>query len=301
MQTQIGIFAKHLSRSTPEELFDDIAAFGFNCVQFNAACLGVPSLPDTIDNAQWHRARRAARNAGVQIVALSATFNLLDENRSRLADNFRRLDLLAQGATILGTDLLTLCSGTRDQHDMWTYHAENKTSAAWQEMTDAIYKALKIAEDYDVYLGIEPEVANVVNSAENAARLVRELGSDRIKIVFDPANLYAPPADPSRDGHIVTDALSLLGAFVAIAHCKDVADPRAEPEACHNRSGLYQHVPAGKGILDYHHYLSELARLVPHRVPLILHGLDEEQVPASVSFLRERLEEIAESRDSIKA
>ena len=93
MQTQIGIFAKHLSRSTPEELFDDIAAFGFNCVQFNAACLGVPSLPDTIDNAQWRRARRAARNAGVQIVGLSATFNLLDENRARLADNFRRLDL----------------------------------------------------------------------------------------------------------------------------------------------------------------------------------------------------------------
>ena len=156
MQTQIGIFAKHISRSTPEELFDTIAAFGFNCAQFNAACLGIPSLPDTIDNILWRRTDRAARNAGVKIVALSATFNLLDENRLRLADNFRRLELLAQGAAMLGTDLVTLCSGTRNQQDMWTYHPENQSPGAWRDMTDAMQRALNIAEVHDVYLGIEP-------------------------------------------------------------------------------------------------------------------------------------------------
>ena len=62
----------------------------------------------------------AAQTVGVRVVALSATFNLLDENKLRLADNFRRLKVLAQGATILATDLLTLCSGTRNQQDMWT-------------------------------------------------------------------------------------------------------------------------------------------------------------------------------------
>lgn len=70
MHTQIGIFAKHLSRSTPEELFEAIAGYGLNCVQFNAACLGIPSLPDTIDNTLWRRTARAARSAGVKVVAL---------------------------------------------------------------------------------------------------------------------------------------------------------------------------------------------------------------------------------------
>ena len=115
MRTKIGIFAKHISRSTTEELFTAIAGFGFNCVQFNAACLGIPSLPDTLDKALWRNASLAARNAGIEVVALSATFNLLDENRSRLADNFRSLQVVAQGAAILGTNLLTLCSGTRNQ------------------------------------------------------------------------------------------------------------------------------------------------------------------------------------------
>jgi sugar phosphate isomerase/epimerase len=293
MHTQIGIFAKHLSRSTPEELFDAIAAFGFNCAQFNAACLGMPSLPDTIDNTLWCRTARAARSAGVKVVALSATFNLLDESRSRLADNFRRLELLAQGATILGTDLLTLCSGTRDQQDMWTYHPENQSPAAWRDMTDSMQRALAIASAHDVYLGIEPEVANVVSNAEDAARLIGELDSDRIKIVFDAANLYRPPADPRRDGYVITNALLLLGNRVAIAHCKDVADPIAKRAAHGNHSGLYEHVAAGTGILDYHHYISELKRLVPESVPLILHGLSEEQTPASVSFIHERINEVA--------
>jgi sugar phosphate isomerase/epimerase len=293
MHTQIGIFAKHLSRSTPEELFEAVAGYGLNCVQFNAACLGIPSLPDTIDKTLWHRTAQAARSAGVKVVALSATFNLLDENKLRLADNFRRLELLAQGATILGTDLVTLCSGTRYQQDMWTYHPENQSPAAWRDMTDSMQRALAIAIAHDVYLGIEPEVASVVSNAEDAARLIGELDSDRIKIVFDAANLYRPPADPRRDGYVITNALLLLGNRVALAHCKDVADPIAKRAAHGNHSGLYEHVAAGTGILDYHHYISELKRLVPESVPLILHGLTEEQTPASVSFIHERINEVA--------
>src|SRR6516225_2777729 len=105
MQPKTGVFAKHISRSTPEELFNAVAGYGFDCTQFNAACLGIPSLPDQIDNVLWSGTALAARCAGVRIVALSATFNLLDENKSRLAGNFQRLGALAEGAAILGTDL----------------------------------------------------------------------------------------------------------------------------------------------------------------------------------------------------
>ncbi len=248
MQTLIGIFAKHVSRSTPETLFDALAGFGLHCAQFNAACLGIPTLPDQLDAALWRRVARA----------------------------------------ILGTDLLTLCSGTRNQQDMWTYHPQNQSPEAWQEMIDAMQQGLEIAVDYDVYFGIEPEVANVVSNATDATRLINELRSNRIRIVFDPANLYRPPSDPRQDQHVITDALRLLRDRIAIAHCKDVADPAAQQDD----ERLYAHVAAGTGILDYHHYLSELNRLVPGRIPLILHGLSEEQIPDSVSFIQKRLNEI---------
>jgi sugar phosphate isomerase/epimerase len=296
MHTQLGIFAKHVSRSTPEELFDALAGFGFDCAQFNAACLGIPSLPDQIDAALWSRAARAAQSAGVKVVALSATFNLLDENKLRLADNFRRLKLLAQGATILGTNLLTLCSGTRNQQDIWTYHPQNQSPEAWQEMIEAMQRALEIAVEYDVSLGIEPEVANVVSNANDGVRLIEELQSDRIRIVFDPANLYRPPSDPRWDGHVITDALRLLGDRISIAHCKDIADPATRPDC----EMLYAHVAAGMGILDYHHYISELKRLVPRSMPLILHGLSEEQIPACVAFIQKRSNELGTAPKKVK-
>jgi len=298
MQPKLGVFAKHISRATPEELFGAVAGFGLDCTQFNAACLGIPSLPGQIDVALWSRAARAARCAGVRVVALSATFNLLDENKLRLRDNFRRLEVLAQGAVILDTDLLTLCSGTRNQEDMWTYHPENQSSVAWQEMIDAMRRALEVAIEYDLNLGIEPEVANVVSNANDGVRLIRELGSNRIRIVFDPANLYRPPANPRRDDHVITDALTLLGDRIAIAHCKDIAAPAA-PGATHQPGeALYAHVAAGTGILDYHHYISELRRLASTGVPLILHGLSEEQIPGSVAFVRRCLSELGASAAS---
>jgi sugar phosphate isomerase/epimerase len=299
MHTKLGVFAKHISRAAPEELFDALAGFGFDCTQFNAACLGIPSLPDQIAIALWRRAARAAQAAGIKVVALSATFNVLDQNQSRLADNFRRLKVLAEAARILDTDLLTLCTGTRNEQDMWAYHPQNQSSAAWQEMIDAMRRALDIAIEFDLKLGIEPEVANVVSNANDALRLIRELDSNRIRIVFDPANLYRPPNDPRKDRHIITDALASLGDRIAIAHCKDIANPGIE--AARQQPGVtqYSHVAAGTGILDYRHYISELKRLVHTSVPLILHGLSEEQIPSSVAFVRRCLSALERSETSV--
>ena len=42
---------------------------------------------------------------------------------------------------------------------------------------------------------------------------------------------------------------------------------------------------AGRGELDYRAYLALLAR-TGRDVPLILHGLDEREVPGSIAFLR---------------
>jgi sugar phosphate isomerase/epimerase len=301
MHTQIGVFAKHISRATPEELFDALAGFGFDCTQFNAVCLGIPSLPDQTDVGRWRKAARAAQAAGIKVIALSATFNLLDRNKSRLTDNFRRLKILAQAAAILGTDLLTLCTGTRNQQDMWAYHPQNQSSAAWQEMIDGMQRALDVATEFDLKLGIEPEVANVVSNAKDALRLITELDSGRIRIVFDPANLYRPPSDPRKDRYVITDALTSLGDRITIAHCKDIADPVMEGARHPTGETQYSHVAAGTGILDYQHYISGLKRFVHTSVPLILHGLSEEQIPRSVAFVRKCLSELEATATSVDA
>ena len=62
-----------------------------------------------------------------------------------------------------------------------------------------------------------------------------------------------------------------------IAHAKDLS-----------RDGDAGHEVAGTGVLDYDHYLALLTKS-GFNGPLITHGVTESQVPACVSFLRDRL------------
>ncbi len=126
------------------------------------------------------------------------------------------------------------------------------------------------AEANDIDLGIEPELANVVSSAALARRLIDELGSKRVKIVFDAANLFetAPRAEQK---DIVSRAISLLADRIIIAHAKDRA-----------ADGTF--VAAGKGMLDYASYIGALRR-IGFDGPVIAHGLEAHEARDVRSFL----------------
>jgi sugar phosphate isomerase/epimerase len=132
--------------------------------------------------------------------------------------------------------------------------------------------ALTIAEETDLLLGIEPETANVVDSAARADLLLRELRSPRLRIVLDPANLFQAE-DLPRQHDILDEAFDTLGAHVIMAHAKDMSVD----------DGEIRHVAAGTGLLDYRHYLSLLENVPTH---LVVHGLSESEVPASLAYLR---------------
>jgi sugar phosphate isomerase/epimerase len=93
---------------------------------------------------------------------------------------------------------------------------------------------------------------------------------------MDGANLFHAGELP-RMKEILNEAFDLLGQDIVIAHAKDL-----------NRDGAMGTVAAGNGLLDYGYYLSLLYG-VGFGGPLILHGLDEKEVPECVAFLRARL------------
>lgn len=273
---KIGIFAKTFARESLEQTLDAVVASGLDCVQFNLSCAGLPTLPERIEPDHCQRIRQALESRGIQMTAISGTFNMIHPDRAIRADSLCRLDVLAAACASLGTNLITLCTGTRDPRDMWRRHPENDSAQAWQDLLDSMAQAVRIAVAHGVFLGVEPEVANVVHSARRARRLLDELGSDRIKIVMDGANLFHAGELP-RMAEILDEAFDLLGRDIGLAHAKDL-----------DRDGEAGNLGAGMGRLDYPRYLRLLAR-AHYSGPLILHGLSETQVGASVEFLRGQL------------
>lgn len=271
---QLGIFAKTFTRSSVEEVFNAVKGHQLDTVQFNMACAGLPTLPDNISPTLTKRIYDGAKSSGVSIAAMSGTYNMIHPDLNARQAGLHRLRILAAACKSMGTSVITLCTGTRDPQNMWRWHPENASPAAWSDLLTSMEAALLIAEQEQVTLAIEPEQANVVDTAAKARTLLDTMRSTWLKVVIDPANLIIPD-DAQPMSRVLTEAFDLLGESIVLAHAKD-----------RGLDGSFQ--AAGEGMLDYDLYL-RLLRSINFQGPLILHGLNEGQVDTALRFLREKL------------
>jgi sugar phosphate isomerase/epimerase len=271
---QLGIFARTFTRPTLAETFDAVVAHELHCVQFNMACVGLPSLPDYIESDVITRIHREATSRQISIAAISGTYNMIHPDPKQRQAGLLRLRVLASACKHMGTAVITLCTGTRDRQNMWRWHPENTSPQAWEDLLSSMYAALHIAEEEDVILAFEPERANVINTAARGRALLDEMQSQHLKVIMDPANLIVSE-NKQQMHHILDEAFELLGEYIVVAHAKDIGPDNTFRAA-------------GSGILDYDYYLRHLEAATVE-VPLIIHGLSEAQVDAAVGFLRERL------------
>jgi sugar phosphate isomerase/epimerase len=272
---RLGVFAKTFPGSDPGAVLGAVRAAGFETAQYNFACSGLPSMPDSVPADTAHAVAKASAESGVPLCAVSGTYNMAHPDPRVRADGLRRLEVIAASCAAIGTRLITLCTGTRDSEDQWQYHPDNASPEAWRAMRSEMEKAVDIAERHDVRLGIEPELANVVNSAAKARRLLDEMDTDRLVVVLDPANLFEV-ADLPAQRRIVSEAIDLLAPEIAMGHAKD-------------RYADGSFATAGKGVLDFGHYLSRL-RAAGFDGDLVAHGLAADEATAVASYLRGHLQ-----------
>jgi sugar phosphate isomerase/epimerase len=270
----LGIFAKTFAGTNPLTVLGAARDAGYHAVQYNMACSGIGSLPLAVSDGTAEAVRQASEETGVAIAAVSATYNMIHPDLVEREHGRKSFEAIAGAARRMGTRLLTLCTGSRDARDQWKFHPDNSSAAAWEEMCQEFLLLLPIADKNDVVLGIEPELANVVSSAQLGRTLLDIFRSERIQVVFDPANLFEV-ATAERQRWLIENALELLGDSVALAHAKD-------------RLGDGRFATAGKGVLDYPHYLTALKRY-GFEGTLITHGLAADEANGVALFLKKEL------------
>jgi sugar phosphate isomerase/epimerase len=270
----LGIFAKTFAGTNPLPVLDSARSAGYRAVQYNMACSGIGSLPLAISDETAEAVKEASEQTGVAIAAVSATYNMIHPDLVEREHGRKSFEAIAGAARRMGTRLLTLCTGSRDAQDQWKFHPDNSSASAWEDMCQEFRLLLPIADKNDVVLGIEPELANVVSSAELGRKLLDTFRSERIQIVFDPANLFEV-ATAARQRWLIENALDLLGDSIALAHAKD-------------RLADGHFATAGTGVLDYRHYLTALKKS-RFDGNLITHGLAAEEAEGVALFLNREL------------
>ena len=265
----IGLMEGTIHRETLEETLDAVVAQDIYFLQYHISKSG-PSIT---------KIRKAIDDRQIKIVALSGTYNMIDPDVQKREAGLDKLRYVAGQCQPLGTSIVTLCTGSRDPHSMWRAHPDNSSVDAWDDLVQSTEKALEIAEEYGITLAMEPEVSNVIDSAQKARRLIDEMQSPYLKVVMDGANIFHK-GELQKMQDILDETFTLLGEDIVLAHAKDL-----------DRDGEAGHLAAGTGLLDYDQYIRLLSEC-GFVGAVVLHGLTEEQVQYCVKFLQEKIDAV---------
>ena len=269
----LGLLSPEFPSGSLDANLDSIAATGAVSVQFDLASALGETFPAELSEATIGTISAGFFERGLNLAALSGTYNMIDPDPKARASGGIGLNRVIAVAPKLGTNVVTLCTGSRDPNSMWRRHPDNDRPEAWADLLIQIEKAVHAAEEHGATLGVEPEIGNTINSVHKARRLLDEVKSPRLKIVMDGANIFQRGQLPKMR-EVLDEAFDLLGPDIVLAHAKDL-----------DKDGEAGHLPAGRGRLDYSYYM-ELLQKSRFQGAIILHALKPAEAKDRLAFVR---------------
>jgi sugar phosphate isomerase/epimerase len=144
-------------------------------------------------------------------------------------------------------------------------------------------KLAELADALDITIALENPgdgKKNIIDSGQDAPAVLREIGSTRVRLNYDFGNLISHCFEKLKPEEDYKHALPYTGHF----HIKDVAP---------DETGWY-FTEIGKGAVDYHTILKELAGL-PEAIPLSL------EIPLRITRAKDASARRADRRVDLKA
>jgi len=280
MNVKLGMYSAEMNRTPVEEAFAAMKGYGFEQVQFDFRSVCPEQMPRVIDPALVKEIQRQALAHGIEITAINGTFNMIHPDHEMREEGCRRFEGIARASDELGCRIVTLCTGSRNASHMWSWHEDNLTPSAWEDLITSMERVLTIAERYNVILGIETEPSNCVNTPERTRLLLDTFGSPSLGVIMDIANLFqVGEAKRENVWRIIDHAFELLGKDICLAHGKDILQGE----------GL-EYTYAGNGIVDFGYFLRKLDE-VEYTGGIILHGIkDEAHFPKAVEHVQSAMQ-----------
>lgn len=150
------------------------------------------------------------RDAGIEVSVLGVFTNLIEPDEAERGENLAYFERMIDIAAVTGIPTVATECGFipgRRGINADTYEED------FDRIKASLSRLLAHAEKRDVDVALEACVLDVVPSAKRARDLIAQLGSDRLKVLLDPANFIA---NSSED-----DMFRYLGPHIAYLHGKD--------------------------------------------------------------------------------
>lgn len=150
------------------------------------------------------------RKQGVEVVSIGVFTNLLEPDDKELEANLQyfehHMDIASKNHIPYVSTECGFIPGKRGI-------CSDSYESDFQRLLYSVSWLTQKAEKYNVSIALEPCVLDVVPSAKRMLNFIEQVGSDRIKVLLDPANLIANSSE--------ADMFNYLLPHIAYFHGKD--------------------------------------------------------------------------------
>jgi len=230
----IGARGHDFGRHSPGEFPKIVKEKGFDAVQLalTKAITGIEKFSDITDkHLEQVQEHFAKHNLEIAVLGCYIEPSLLDnEKRAEQVMHFKNGLTHAKklGVGVVGTETTNLDINSKEREKVY------------QVLKDSVLRMVEHAEKENVCIGIEPVAEHTLNSVELTQRLLDEVNSKKLKIIFDPVNMILPTTVQNQE-EIYKEFLTVLGDKIVALHMKDVV--------MENNEKVWRNI--GQGVVNY--------------------------------------------------
>ncbi len=270
---RLGIRAHDIGQFPAKVLARMVSDKGLDCVQLalGKAIEGLDLKPGLITTALAAEIGGAFATHDVRIEVLGCYINPIHPDltvRKSLLGLFKEH---LRHAREFGCNIVALESGSLNAD--YSPHPGNSGEAAFLELLESVRELVAEAECCGVCVGIEAVTHHVLSTPERMRRLLDEIPSPHLQVVFDPVNLLSLENWVAQR-EILQRSFDLFGDRIGVVHAKDFRIGQGRLLVC----------PAGTGLLDFRLILSWLARHKPG-IAMLLEEVAPEHIASCASHL----------------
>ncbi len=253
---------------------DELALDGVQLVAYK--CLeDVPYKPGMITAERAGKFRAAFEAAGKTVPLIGAYFNPVHPDEAKILNGKAVFKDYLKTAKAFGCNIVGSETGSYNG-DKWIYHPQNRTEEALNRVISVFSELCAFAEEQGVCVGMEGAFGHVCYDVKTLERVVKTIGADNIRIIFDLYN-YLDKSNVERRYEILAEGLQTFGSRICVFHIKDcVIGADGELKQC----------GVGKGIFDYSRIIPEIRKVCPD-ANLVFEGTTGEDIPFAVNYLRQ--------------
>ena len=251
---QFGLRLHDAEKMSLPELLPIVKGKGFSCVHLalSKALKEYPCTPAALTPGYANYLRHLFEKNGLDIAVIGNYLNLANPDEEYMKNAREKYYAHIRFASLLGCGMVGTEIGAPNPE--YKFCPECRTEKALSTFVKELKGVVKCAENYGVTLAIEPVARHIVWGPKVCRKVLDEVGSYNLQVLFDPVNMLDLDNVDHRD-EVFQEAIELLGPDIAMVHLKDFI--RVD-----EGYGL-KSVGAGTGEMDYTAILTYLKKEKP--------------------------------------